>query len=162
VSQLQGESTFVQHVFARLSPPSAQSDMVTVGSGVVPPGVDPASTPIFDPLTYGARSEVEFGPTDRSATIVLDQTPGVRDGRMELVHTINGQASPGVPPLEVAQGERVALHIVNNTDEFHPMHIHGHVFTVLARWGARRGQSTAARHGAGRPASGVGRGVRRR
>jgi len=67
--------------------------------------------------------------------IVLDKHPAVRDGRPQLVHTINGEASPNVPPLTVAEGQIVHLHIVNNTEEYHPMHLHGHVLSVLAKNG---------------------------
>jgi FtsP/CotA-like multicopper oxidase with cupredoxin domain len=135
ISELQADTTFVQEVFERLSPPSPRSDVVTVGDGSAPLAVDPASAPMFDALNYGAPVAADSQSFDTSASIILDKKPGVRDGRVELVHTLNGQASPNVSPLEVTQGEHVLLHIVNNTDEFHPMHIHGHVFTVVARNG---------------------------
>ena len=45
---------------------------------------------------------------------------------------INGQAAPGILPITVSEGEIVRLHIVNATGEYHPMHLHGHVFSVLA------------------------------
>ena len=38
-------------------------------------------------------------------------------------------------PITVAEGQIVHLHIVNNTEEYHPMHLHGHVLSVLARNG---------------------------
>ena len=75
------------------------------------------------------------GPFDTTAPVVLDEGPGFRDGRPELVHTINGQASPDVPPITVREGEVVRLHLVNNSGEYHPMHLHGHIVSVLARDG---------------------------
>jgi FtsP/CotA-like multicopper oxidase with cupredoxin domain len=135
ISEQRGQSTFVQQAIERLSPPSADSDMVTIGGGAAPPSVDADQAPLFDALSYGAPTAADVGAVNRSATIVLGDGPGVRDGRVELVHTLNGRSSPDVPPLEVTEGERVMLHLVNDTDEFHPMHIHGHVFSVVARDG---------------------------
>jgi FtsP/CotA-like multicopper oxidase with cupredoxin domain len=36
------------------------------------------------------------------------------------------------PLLQLRTGEHVMLHMVNETDFFHPMHLHGHFFRVLA------------------------------
>ena len=58
-----------------------------------------------------------------------------KSGATAILHTIDGHASPDVPPIDVQQGQRVKLQIVNATDEYHPMHLHGHVFSVLARDG---------------------------
>jgi FtsP/CotA-like multicopper oxidase with cupredoxin domain len=92
---------------------------------------------LFDFTRYGAPAfdAVAAATPDVTAPIVLDKQPGIRDGRVELVHTINGQASPDVPPIVVSEGQIVRLHIVNATDEYHPMHLHGHVMSVLGRDG---------------------------
>jgi FtsP/CotA-like multicopper oxidase with cupredoxin domain len=71
-------------------------------------------------------------PPTLTAPVVLRERPGFHDGAIQLVHTINGHASPRVPPIVVHTGDLVHLHMVNDTDEFHPMHLHGHVMTVLA------------------------------
>ena len=42
-----------------------------------------------------------------------------------------------VPPLEVAEGERVELVLANQTMMPHPMHLHGHSFQVVAVGGDR-------------------------
>jgi FtsP/CotA-like multicopper oxidase with cupredoxin domain len=39
--------------------------------------------------------------------------------------------NPSVPPLPIAQGERVELVMVNQTGMPHPMHLHGHEFQVV-------------------------------
>ena len=36
------------------------------------------------------------------------------------------------PLFQLAQGEHVILHMINETDFLHPMHLHGHFFRVLA------------------------------
>ncbi len=45
---------------------------------------------------------------------------------------IDGKQWPDHVPLAVAQGERVALDLVNHTAMAHPMHLHGHHFQVQA------------------------------
>jgi FtsP/CotA-like multicopper oxidase with cupredoxin domain len=45
--------------------------------------------------------------------------------------------NPSVPPLQVANGERVELVFVNKTPMPHPMHLHGHEFQVVEIDGAR-------------------------
>jgi FtsP/CotA-like multicopper oxidase with cupredoxin domain len=51
--------------------------------------------------------------------------------------TINATTFDHNQPLLVGRGERVRLRIVNDTDMFHPMHLHGHTFAV-AGGGARK------------------------
>jgi FtsP/CotA-like multicopper oxidase with cupredoxin domain len=114
-------------------PPANPGETVTIGDGPLPDAVDAIAVPVFDPLAYGTPAP---DPTTRApditAPVVLGEGPGFRDGSIQLVHTINGAASPEVPPLVVHPGQLVGLHMVNDTGEFHPMHLHGHVMTVLA------------------------------
>ena len=54
------------------------------------------------------------------------------------VWSINGVAwNKTVPPLPVAEGERVELVFVNKTPMPHPMHLHGHEFQVVEIDGQR-------------------------
>jgi len=133
LAELQGESSPVQKVFEHLQAAVPPSQSVTIGAGPAPDQPDLASIPVFDMTTYGTPAAELTGPFDLTAPIVLNKQPGMRDGRPQLIHLINGQPAPDVAPLQVTAGQTVRLHIVNDTDEYHPMHIHGHVFTVLAR-----------------------------
>lgn len=45
--------------------------------------------------------------------------------------TINGETFPNATPLPVSAGERVRLRFVNQTMMFHPMHLHGHTFSLV-------------------------------
>jgi FtsP/CotA-like multicopper oxidase with cupredoxin domain len=38
----------------------------------------------------------------------------------------------GITPLKVREGQRVRMEFVNQTPMYHPMHLHGHTFTVRA------------------------------
>ena len=56
----------------------------------------------------------------------------------KYIWSINGVAwYPRVPPLPIAQGERVALIMTNSTGMPHPMHLHGHRFQVVEIGGVR-------------------------
>ncbi len=65
----------------------------------------------------------------------LDIRSGLREDKMELVQTINGNASPMMTQYVVKQGQLVHFHIVNKSEEFHTIHLHGHTFTVVAHQG---------------------------
>lgn len=51
------------------------------------------------------------------------------------VWTINEQVYPKAEPLLIKEGERIIVEIKNNTHMFHPMHLHGHFYRLLARPG---------------------------
>jgi FtsP/CotA-like multicopper oxidase with cupredoxin domain len=44
--------------------------------------------------------------------------------------TFNSRAFPGIDPMVVAQGDRVRIRVGNLTMTNHPIHMHGHEFTV--------------------------------
>jgi FtsP/CotA-like multicopper oxidase with cupredoxin domain len=50
---------------------------------------------------------------------------------------LNGKEYPDGSPLAVAKGERVEVEMRNRTGMSHPMHLHGHVFQVVAIDGKR-------------------------
>lgn len=90
---------------------------------------------------------------DRDYTLVLDEweivTGGINTavghmhgaGMMGAVpdfntFTINGRIFPHIPALAVNQGERVLVRFINaGSAAAHPMHLHGHSFTVVAKDG---------------------------
>jgi FtsP/CotA-like multicopper oxidase with cupredoxin domain len=114
-----------------LGTPASTTETVSFGEGA-PAAVDPSTLPVFDELSYGVPAPNPLaGPPTFTAPVVLAEGPGFHDGGIELVHTINGAASPDVPPITVHLGDLVRLHLVNNTGEFHPMHLHGHTMSVL-------------------------------
>ena len=62
----------------------------------------------------------------------------VLGGEMKrYVWTLNGETWPDAKPLGIRQGERVRVELVNETMMFHPMHLHGHFFRLLAGQGPR-------------------------
>jgi FtsP/CotA-like multicopper oxidase with cupredoxin domain len=108
---------------------------VTLGQGeiVIP---DLSTLPTFDLTTYGNPTNDPIASRSRfDATydLVFGNRPGFHNGSFGLVHTINEEAFPDTPMITVQPGQVVRLHMVNETDEYHPIHIHGHYFTVLAK-----------------------------
>ena len=61
---------------------------------------------------------------------------GMMGGDGANTWTINGKAYPNTDPLIVKQGDRVRVRLFNMSMEDHPMHLHGHSFTVL-QYGGR-------------------------
>lgn len=76
-------------------------------------------------------------PYDREYTLILDEWRGGEHGPHGVgdysIFTINGKAFPETTPLKVKRGERVRLRLINaGTTAFHPIHLHGHQFKVVA------------------------------
>ncbi len=114
------------------------TETVTLGDGPVPPVPNLSQVPAFDLTTYGSPGPDAFTADshfDVTYPVVLGNHFGFRDGRLELVHTINGQDAPMGAQFLVRQGQVVHLHIDNETEELHTMHLHGHHFVVLAHNG---------------------------
>jgi FtsP/CotA-like multicopper oxidase with cupredoxin domain len=136
-TETRGDVSGVQRAIASLAGPARPLPVVTVGDGPAPAAAA-AGLPLFDLVHYGTPAPDPVAAASAGATypLVVTSGPGFHDGRIELVHRINGAASPQVPPITVREGEIVRLHIVNDTAEYHPMHLHGHTMSVLSRDGA--------------------------
>lgn len=115
-------------------------ETVTLGGGPSPASPVIRSLPRFDQLAYGTPAPdpvAGAGHFDVTYPMVLDVTDGTSTNTIQLVHTINGRSSPMMPSYVVREGQLVRLHIVNLTDEYHAMHLHGHTFSVLEGGGRR-------------------------
>jgi FtsP/CotA-like multicopper oxidase with cupredoxin domain len=130
-TEMTGEVTAVQKLFTGDAQPKLAS--VTIGSGDAP-SIDASAQAPFDALHYGAPADDALASAipDQIVPVVLGERPGIRDGRPQLIHTIDDRASPDVPPIVVSDGQVIRMHIVNTTTEYHPMHLHGHVLSVVA------------------------------
>ncbi|MEV0054968.1 multicopper oxidase family protein [Saccharopolyspora shandongensis] len=110
--------------------------LVRTGSGAPPaPDVRPAE---LDGRLLTARALAAAEPVrlpargpDRTHTLELGM-----DMSVPYRWTINGKTFEEHRPLPVGQGERVRLRFANSTMMFHPMHLHGHTFQVVAGQGA--------------------------
>jgi FtsP/CotA-like multicopper oxidase with cupredoxin domain len=119
-------------------PSSNRGESVGLGDGAAPALDDVGQLPTFDFTTYGTPTSdpiLERTTFDVDQELRISSTHGFRDGSVEAIHMLNGQASPGAAPIVVREGQVVRLRFVNETDEFHPMHLHGHVFTIVSKNG---------------------------
>jgi len=124
---------------------------VVVGPGA-PPAHPGAPRARFDFSTYGAPEAPRPGTltprtrVDASYTLRLGAASGFGLMQPGVRFTINGQTSPHTDPSIVRQGEVVRLRVVNESRFIHPMHLHGHTLTVLARRPAAARQPGQPRH----------------
>ncbi|MBA2392525.1 MAG: multicopper oxidase family protein [Ktedonobacteraceae bacterium] len=110
---------------------------LVIGQGVLPTKL-PAVTSWFDLTTYGMpaqdaiTSQSHFNAT---YNIILGNQMGTSLGRSGMTYTMNGKIFPDTGMIMVKEGQIIKLHFDNHTNLYHPMHLHGHVFTVLAENG---------------------------
>ncbi|WP_161978021.1 multicopper oxidase domain-containing protein [Dictyobacter kobayashii] len=111
---------------------------VVVGQGMVPgnlPAVnshwfnmDTYGQPAPDPITTRSHFDATYG-------ISLNNHMGDSLGRMGMVYTLNGKVFPDTGMIMLKEGQLVKMHLDNQSDLIHPIHLHGHVFTVLTHNG---------------------------
>lgn len=111
---------------------------ITIGDEPIPAPLDADRLPNFDITNYGAPAPdpvLNGSAFDVARELKLNGGMGFRESMFFFNDTFNGLASPYVPPIAVHDGDRVRLRLVNLSPKFHPVHLHGHIFTVLARNG---------------------------
>ena len=125
-------------VLAVLEGESKQTGIVLQAAGApvarIPDTAAAASPALTLDLERRLRAAKPLKPRKADRVHTLDLT-----GQMTgYVWSLNGVAwSKDVPPLPVAEGERVELVFVNKTPMPHPMHLHGHEFQVVEIDGKR-------------------------
>lgn len=115
----------------------APAPALAIGQGSVPARL-PAVSKWFDFTTYGTAAPDDITPKshfDATFAITLENQMGTSLGRMGMTYTMNGKVFPDTSMLMVKEGQLVKIHFDNQTNLYHPMHLHGHVFTVLAQNG---------------------------
>ena len=120
---------------ARLHVGGARSVVIGPRGASAPRVRQPSAT--LDLLGYGSPSAVglDRARPDRVFDYVIDRRIGLVDGRPGTYWTINGHLFPDVPMFHVTEGDVVVFRIVNDSNEVHPMHLHGHHVSVLSRDG---------------------------
>lgn len=116
-----------------------------VGSGPPPAAVPaPVRDSVLDPFTYPAVAPGAVPialPPARTYTVTLTTTgmpsmPGMPASPDGLAYQMNGASFPQTATLDVRTGDVVWLTFVNQSRADHPIHLHGHVFTLVARSGS--------------------------
>jgi FtsP/CotA-like multicopper oxidase with cupredoxin domain len=128
-----------------LQTPSSEAEhqMLTAafGSGETKPDIAALlNGPVFDFTAYGSPTndptalslDTKF---DRQYDMQVGNALGFFNGGFTMRFTVDGHTFPDTPIYMVTEGDRVKIHIENKTDIPHPMHLHGHSFTVLSKNG---------------------------
>ncbi|HLZ62263.1 MAG TPA: multicopper oxidase domain-containing protein [Ktedonosporobacter sp.] len=114
-----------------------QTPALIIGQGSLPAKL-PAVTKWFDLTTYGTPTADPVTPQshfDTTYSIVLSNQLGTSLGRSGMTYMLNGKIFPDTAMLMVKEGQLIKLHFDNQTNLYHPMHLHGHIMTVLTQNG---------------------------
>jgi len=118
-------------ILARLGGTGRQTGIVlaTVGAPIprVPDSAQ-AAPPVDNSLEAKLTALEPLPP--RAADIV--HTIALAGGMKPYAWSMNGEYWPRVTPLMLSKGQRVEIELVNHSMMPHPMHLHGHVFQVVA------------------------------
>lgn len=142
------QTGFVGNFFTKLlgfTAPSAavanQMLTATFGNGDIQPDIQTLQQqPMFDFMSYGSPADEADSLTldskfNRQYEMNLGNAMGFFNGKLTMTFKINKETFPNVPSYMVKEGDLVKIHIVNDSDIPHPMHLHGHAFKVLAKNG---------------------------
>lgn len=95
----------------------------TIGQGAAPTIPNLNTLPVFSYLNYGLpTADTRLPKTTFDAEYTLNIGQNL---------TINGQVFPKIPDIVVKEGELIKITYVNNSTMIHPMHLHGHFYSVL-------------------------------
>jgi manganese oxidase len=78
----------------------------------------------------------------RAGTLEAKQAPHYDREYVQMIseldgyYVINGKSFPDTQAMNVAHGQTVLVRVINIGEVVHPMHLHGHYFTVVAEDGA--------------------------
>jgi FtsP/CotA-like multicopper oxidase with cupredoxin domain len=94
--------------------------------------VDPKGGPTTDKEVVWLISELKYAAAGNHQAL----SPTDSAGDAKTVYLVNGKAAPAVPPIELRQGERVRLRVVNAAPHAVPLHLSGHRFEVISTTGS--------------------------
>ena len=117
LAQLEGDSRQTGIVLAT---PDGHIPRIADGTQTAPPVDQSLETRLMAAEPLPLRS------ADMVQTIVLG------GGMKPYAWSMNGEYWPQVSPLMLTKGQRVEIDLVNRTMMAHPIHLHGHVFQVIA------------------------------
>lgn len=118
-------------ILARLEGDGRQTGIVLATQGGHIPRIADgaqAAPPVDQSLEARLMAEVPL--SQRSADVV--RTIVLGGGMKPYTWSMNGEYWPQVSPLMLTKGQRVEIDLVNRTMMAHPIHLHGHVFQVIA------------------------------
>lgn len=124
-------------VLAVLEGERMRTGIMLATAGATVDRLDPLAAKAAPPLDFAVertlRAAIPLSPRTPDRVLTVDLTGSMQG----YVWSLNGHVFGEDTPLMVARGERVELVMTNRTMMSHPMHLHGHVFQVVAANGTR-------------------------
>jgi FtsP/CotA-like multicopper oxidase with cupredoxin domain len=123
-------------ILARPEGTARQTGIVLATAGAHIPNIAdsaPTAPPLDHSLEVRLTAAQPLAP--RPADIV--RTIALGGGMKPYAWSMNGEYWPQATPLMLSRGQRVEIELVNPTMMAHPIHLHGHVFQVIAIDGQR-------------------------
>jgi FtsP/CotA-like multicopper oxidase with cupredoxin domain len=117
---------------------SDQAFILGQGPQTLPSSLPAVKPPFFDMTSYGMPVKGELNsqtPVAATYTLNLDSQLGEYMGRTGMVYSFNGKTFLDSNVITVELGQYIKIRLVNNTAEYHPIHIHGPAFAVVAHNG---------------------------
>lgn len=73
---------------------------------------------------------------DRDMVLVLGESKIPSGTGTKTFYTVNGKSAPAIPPIEVHNGERIRLRVVNTSSTTYPLYLSGHKFEIVSTNGS--------------------------
>ena len=118
-------------ILARPEGEGRQTGIILATAGA-PISLIAQSAEVAPPVDHSLEARLTAGEPlpPRSADII--RTIVLGGGMKPYAWSMNGEYWPQVSPLMLTKGQRVEIDLVNRTMMAHPIHLHGHVFQVIA------------------------------
>jgi FtsP/CotA-like multicopper oxidase with cupredoxin domain len=118
-------------ILARPEGEGRQTGIIVATAGA-PISLIAQSAEVAPPVDHSLEARLTAGEPlpPRSADII--RTIVLGGGMKPYAWSMNGEYWPQVSPLMLTKGQRVEIDLVNRTMMAHPIHLHGHVFQVIA------------------------------
>jgi FtsP/CotA-like multicopper oxidase with cupredoxin domain len=88
--------------------------------------------PLHSGKAATAQADAEPQTESRGWTAVAPSKYEAFSGTKRIFNLINGQSAPAIPPIEVTEGSRVRMRLINGGQQLIPLHISGHRFDVTS------------------------------
>lgn len=72
----------------------------------------------------------------KKSTQATNATNASGSGSASNTYLVNGKTAPDIPPIELRQGERVRMRLLNASKEAIPLHLSGHHFEIVSTNGS--------------------------
>jgi len=114
---------------------SDQALLLGQGVQTIPSPLPAVDQHFFDLTNYGEPVPGELNaqtPVANTYTLKLDRDPGTYMGHTGMIYSFNGKTFLDDDVIKVKLGQNIKIRLENQTNEWHPIHMHGPAFAVVA------------------------------